>query len=435
MSLASLPFLFGFLPLCLLVWQRVENRAWKNLFLAAVSWLFYAWAGLYGLALLLTVTVWTWLVCRHMDRRMFQIGVAVAVLVLLAYKYFASSLPLGLSFYIFSSISAMADVYAGKAAALSFVDMALYIGFFGKVGQGPIIQYRDMVPQLADHPVTLSDRGQGALRFVRGLAKKVLLADQLALIPGLLTQDESVLGAWLVAVGYSFQLYYDFSGYADMAIGCGRFFGFHLPENFAHPYMADSVRDFWHRWHMSLTRWFTTYVYIPLGGSRGSTPLTVRNILIVWVLTGLWHGSRLTFLVWGLYYGCLLVAERFWLGKYEERLPHWLRVVLMFLVAVVGWVFFQAESLGAAFSLLGRMFGLGALVSDVSLFALSDMWLLLLLSFVFGAPVYGRVQTVVLNRLGRKGMIGLAVFWMVVFVFCVAGIVSGSMRTFLYAAF
>lgn len=295
-----------------------------------VSWLFYAWAGLPGFLILLITTLWIFACGKQIDlmdqrqhkKKSWLVGGSIAflVLILFVYKYlnvwinglFGLAplnliMPLGLSFYIFSAISYLADVAMKKTPVQkNFLDLALYIGFFSKLTMGPISEYREFKNQLENRKLTSANLSQGTLLFFKGLVKKVIFADQLALMFASLQGETSVVGVWLLSLSYTFQLYFDFSGYSDMAIGIGKWFGFEIPKNFDHPYVADSVQNFWRRWHISLSTWFRDYVYIPLGGSRVDKNKFIRNILVVWLLTGIWHGANMTYILWGLYYGVLL---------------------------------------------------------------------------------------------------------------------------------
>ncbi|WP_300937835.1 MBOAT family O-acyltransferase, partial [Faecalibaculum rodentium] len=422
-----------------------------------LSWLFYAWAGIQGLVLLLIETCWIWFAARAMNdeeqsrrKALFWTATGFILVILVLYKYLDPLLqacglqalelpfPLGISFYTFSALSYLADVYSRRCKAQdSFLKLALYLAFFPKVAQGPIVQYHQLEQELSDRTVTFQDRGTGTLKFAKGLAKKVILADGLEKVFFALQGNTTLTGTWLLSLAYTFQLYFDFSGYSDMAIGMGRWFGFHIPENFNHPYRSVSVRDFWRRWHIALSSWFRDYVYIPLGGSREGRNILVRNLLIVWLLTGLWHGGNLTYIAWGLYYGLLIMAERFWTGKWLEKLPYWVRVLLVFVMANIGWVFFAAPDLVTAFQRLGRMTGIGitGLTDEQTLFWLRTYALLFVAAIVTSGGLYQQVQDRILQRWKMNGVIGLAVFWTLILLVCLAAMVAGTSRTFLYFAF
>ena len=463
MAFSVLFFLFVFLPVFLAVYSFIPWTQFRGWVLFIGSLIFYGWADPYGVLLLLIVSGWIWASGLAVERApenrrkfTFWSSIAFLLVILLFYKYvdfwlgsvssllglnlplLGVTMPLGLSFYIFSAISYIADIYMGKARAqTSFLSAGLFIALFAKVTMGPSVQYHDFADQLNSRRASREEIGEGWMRFVKGLAKKVIIADQLALAFTMMGADNSFLGAWVASLAYTFQLYFDFSGYTDMAIGLGTMFGFSLPENFDHPYIADSVQNFWRRWHISLSRWFRDYVYIPLGGSRVIDLKYIRNILIVWLLTGLWHGPSMNFIVWGLYYGLLLLAEKFFYGKYLEKLPHWVRVVLIFLVANTGWIFFSHASFTEGLALLGRTVGIGAssFASLNSLFVLKSYLFVFVLAAVFSRDVFGKLQDFVLIRLRGNGMAVMAGFYVLLFVISVCFMVASTSQTFLYFAF
>ena len=304
-------------------------------------------------------------------------------------------MPIGVSFFTFSLLSYLFDVYRDRApAARNMLDFSLYVTFFPKLVSGPIVQYAEMEPQLRDHPVTREGFGSGARLFLIGLAKKVLLANTLGTtfyaLSALPMTQLSTLSAWLGAVCYALMLYFDFSGYSDMAIGLASMFGFRFGRNFDYPYVSQSITEFWRRWHISLGAWFRDYVYIPCGGSRAGTARTIANLLLVWLLTGIWHGANWTFLLWGVYYGILLLLEKFVL-----------RHVLTLLLVLIGWVFFFSSSPAAAFGWIGRMFGSGsALIDATAKYYLAGCWPLLLVGAIGSFPVVSHVGTNLLRKLG-----------------------------------
>jgi alginate O-acetyltransferase complex protein AlgI len=457
-------FLFAFLPVVIIFSSIFKNMIFKNLVLVAFSLLFYAWADPKALFLLVLVTIWIYLTGLQMDKEnsqtrkkwYFGLSCAFLVLILFLYKYLGfilslfhnqglllslqieSSLPLGISFYIFSALSYLADVYMQKAPVQkNFLNLSVYIAYFGKVSMGPIVQYHDMLPAIEKRESKRSSSGEGVMQFLKGLAMKVILADQLSLLYASMTGDTSVLGAWLASIAYSLQLYFDFAGYSNMAIGLSRFFGFDFAANFDYPYTANSVQDFWRRWHISLSRWFRDYIYIPLGGNRVSTIKYIRNILIVWTLTGIWHGANWTFIVWGLYYALWLLAERFFLRKYTENLPRSVRIFYTLIIVNVGWVFFSASSLSAAIAALGHMIGIGssALASSSALFYLKTYLPLLLLSAIACTHLFHDIKRWMLVRLKNLSVPLLAGIYLILFFLCLALITSSTSQTFLYFAF
>lgn len=446
----NLFFLFAFLPLVWVAYSLIRNVKAKNIFLLAASLLFYAFGSLADLCVLLILGAWTFVSGLQLDtedeksrQRTFWISAGFLVLVLCFYKYipywFSAlkiSFPIGISFYTFSAVSYLADVYRRKVPVQKNITaFGLYLAFFGKVNMGPISEYHQLEDQLVSRTVSLKKSGSGALMFVHGLVKKVVFADQIALAYTLLANDSSVLGAWLLGLAYTFQLYFDFSGYSDMAIGLGRLFGFDIPANFDHPYTAVSVQDFWRRWHIALSSWFRDYVYIPLGGSRAGEPAYVRNILIVWVLTGIWHGPNLTYIAWGLYYGALLLFEHYYGKRLLEKVPRPARIVLIFLVANTGWVFFANPSLSSAFRQLGCMIGLGSsgLASQTAFYVLTTFGVLFAGCVLFSSSLFDRIErTTICAKYGNAVWLGI---YIAAFLCCVILITASTSHAFLYFAF
>jgi alginate O-acetyltransferase complex protein AlgI len=395
MSFASPLFLWYFLPIVLAV-VLIAPRSGRNVVVAAASLVFYASGAGGTTMLLLACIVVNFLAGRYLEpgnravagnrRRWLLLGTVafnVAILALWKYAGFATeqlavlagwfggdfpalrfALPIGISFYTFHHISYVVDIARGERPALRDpISFITYIAMFPQLVAGPIVRYReiaDQLPQRRTH--RLDDIASGFPRFAWGLTKKVVVADTLApMVDACFATPAADMTsgiAWLGAIGYTVQLYFDFSGYSDMAIGLGRMLGFRLPENFARPYSSVTITEFWRRWHMSLSRWFRDYVYIPLGGNRRGSGRTYRNLTIVFVLTGFWHGAAWTYLIWGLYHGLLLVIERSF-GLAREPISTGARIgrrALTLLLVVIGWVLFRAPDLGSAFAMLGRMF-------------------------------------------------------------------------------
>ena len=421
MLFSSLPFLFYFLP-CALGLYFLAPRRLKNAALLLCSLMFYAWGEPRFVLFMAAAILQGYAAARLMERyparrRLLLTLSAVLSLGLLGYCKYADflisgfnavtglsvpllriTLPIGISFYTFQILSYVIDVYRGDAPAQrSLIDLAAYIAMFPQLVAGPIVRYTDVAPQLQSRTHTVQDAALGARRFVLGLGKKVLLANVLYELVTVYQQSgqKTVLLTWMYAAAYMMHVYFDFSGYSDMAIGLGRMFGFHFLENFNYPYISLSVTEFWRRWHISLSTWFRDYVYIPLGGNRVSRGKWVRNILIVWGLTGLWHGADWNFLLWGLYYGVLLLIEKLWLGKYLERLPKALRWLLCMIIVCIGWVMFNLTDFVQMRCALARMFSFThvqlaqSIGADVSIVP-PLLWMLPAL--VFSTPVCRRVH-------------------------------------------
>lgn len=408
MLFSSVLFLWVFLPIVLVVnyilskvsFQREETRYFvKNLFLLFASLFFYAWGGISYLFLMLFSILLNFLggyavgrlAGSPLRRRIFLWAVVAVNLGLLFYfKYFNMlglwevTLPIGISFFTFQAMSYVFDVYRGKVPIQdSLCDFALYVSLFPQLIAGPIVQYGDVAKQLRSRKESLSAFFSGQKRFCYGMAKKVIIANTMAEVADQIWALEMTeLGApvaWLGMVAYTLQIYFDFSGYSDMAIGMGRMLGFRFRENFDYPYTSLSVREFWRRWHISLSSWFREYVYIPLGGSRGTLFKTCRNLVIVFILTGIWHGANFTFWAWGLYYAVLMLLERLFLGRLLDKNPvkplNW--AYTMFAV-MVGWVFFRSDSLPSAAEYIRQLFNFGA--SEYSILSFLSMKVLLVLA-------------------------------------------------------
>ena len=367
MVFSSLPFLFFYLPVVLLIYKLTPLKL-RNLFLLLASLFFYGWGEpVYILIMFLSTAVdYThgMLVERwRSDDRKARLAVASSVFfnlaILVFFKYwdfiagnvnaltglnlriFGIPLPIGISFYTFQTMSYTIDVYRQSAPVQrNVITFGAYVTLFPQLIAGPIIQYKTVAEQLVSRTENLEKFVSGVRRFTVGLAKKVLLANAIGELwdQALASQSLTVAGAWLGLAAYAFQIYFDFSGYSDMAIGLGRMLGFEFIENFNYPYISRSVVDFWKRWHISLTTWFREYLYFPLGGNRVPRWKWVRNILIVWLLTGLWHGAGWNFLLWGLYYALFMLAERLFLGKWLEKLPRALQHVYALFVVLIGWL-------------------------------------------------------------------------------------------------
>jgi alginate O-acetyltransferase complex protein AlgI len=393
MVFSSPLFLFAFLPV-VLAGSWLFRTFGKNGFLLAASLAFYVWGEVTWAPLLLASIVVNygfglWLARARARAAVLGGAITLNLGALAVFKYgnfvvdnlnvllalakhgkielSPVHLPIGISFFTFHAISYLIDVYRARLAPQkSLVDFALYISLFPQLVAGPIVRYHEIEDQLSSHEANLPEFASGARRFVVGLGKKVLVANTLAIqADALFAIPTSTLTpslAWLGAALYTLQIYFDFSAYSDMAIGLGHLFGFRLPENFAYPYSATSVTEFWRRWHMSLSRFFRDYVYLPLGGNRHGRMRTYRNLIVVFFLCGLWHGARWTFVVWGMYHGAFLVLERVGLSRVLERAPRIFRHAYLLVVVTIGWVFFRADSFELATGHLAAMFRSGAVV-------------------------------------------------------------------------
>ena len=311
------------------------------------------------------------------------------------------ALPIGISFYTFQTMSYTIDVYRGEAPVQNnLISFGAYVSMFPQLIAGPIVRYQDIALELNCRQENLEQFALGIRLFIIGLGKKVLLANQTGAlwteISAVLPQERSILMVWIGILAFSFQIYFDFSGYSDMAVGMGHMLGFRFPDNFRYPYISKSITEFWRRWHISLGTWFKEYVYIPLGGNRNGRLLQVRNILIVWLLTGIWHGANLNFLLWGLYFGILLLLEKFVFKNWLNRLPSWIQHIYACLLVIFGWVLFAFEDMNAGFAYLLQMVGGAGLpfCNERTLFLLCGNLILLLISAVGSTPLPAKAASV-----------------------------------------
>lgn len=426
MVFSSLLFLTLFLPITILLYYIVPRRG-KNALLLAASIFFYAWGEPIHIVLMLITTVYMWLLGIGIEKSMARgrkrsarlllvLGVIFSVGTLAYYKYSgfilekllfmdnvkSPALPIGISFYTFQVLSYVIDVYRGEVRAQkNWVSFAMYISMFPQLIAGPIVRYADVEGQINQRHHSASLVCEGIQRFTLGLGKKVLLANEIGVLwKGLSAMENlSVLGAWGGAIAYALQIYFDFSAYSDMAIGLGKMFGFEFTENFHYPYQAKSITEFWRRWHITLGTWFREYVYIPLGGNRKGKRRLVFNLLIVWSLTGLWHGADWQFLLWGVYYFLFLVFEKFVLLRRMEKWPVLLRHLYTLLVVLFGWVIFGCEDILAAKRMVRAMFGVGTCMSDSAARFLLSQRLPLILGCLIGMTEFPKC---VARKLRRK---------------------------------
>ena len=450
MTFGSLLFLFIFLPITLLLYHVVPER-YKLLLLAVMSILFYSWGSPSQLLVLVLSMGFNYTAGMEIDRYLEKdrpgvarialfAAVIVDVAVLAIFKYTTLTMPIGISFYTFSIISYLADIYKGDALAEeSPVHFVLFVTFFPKITSGPIVRYCDFKEQLSNLAVTRYSLGDGMNLFLIGLFKKVLIADTLGSAFGQVTGlgRMAAATAWMGMLFYGLQLYFDFSGYSDMAIGLSRIFGFRFDKNFDYPYLSTSVSEFWRRWHISLGAWFRNYVYIPLGGNRCSPLRQAGNLMAVWVLTGIWHGSTWNYLVWGLYHGAFVLLEKFALKDILPKIPTGIRIFVTDLIAFLGWVFFFSPSLTSALQYFGKMFGADGMGfwDQTTSFYLRERILLLILAVLLCSPTVKNFHDSTVYRKGGAAKAVSVVLYTVLFVVCVAGLVSATYTSFLYVQF
>lgn len=459
MVFTDLIFLFCFLPISVLLTKQIRNIKPQNILLVVFSLLFYAWSNPIYVVLLILSILWNYFTAFELEAQddektkkiLLIVSVVVNLFILGFYKYtgflmdilhiqsnLKIALPVGLSFFTFSELSYIFDVYNSKSKPQkNIILFTLYVSFFGKISMGPIVSYHEMEDQLTNRTISKAQYASGIVLFSKGLIKKVLLADQLSYVYSILQNNTSTLGVWLLAICYMLQIYFDFSGYSDMAIGLSRFFGFDFKPNFDHPYTATSVQDFWRKWHISLSQWFRDYLYIPLGGNRVDKNTYIRNIFIVWFCTGLWHGANWTFILWGLYYGCLLLLEKFFLREKLEKLPKPISHIYTLLVVLIGWVFFMSPNITTAFSTLGKMISIGAttFANNQAKFMLKSYFILFVLAILLSTKVYDRIQIFVYNQYKMKAVYITWTIYIILLIVCIAFIVGGTYHSFLYFAF
>ena len=460
MVFSSVTFLFLFLPVSLVLYYLVPQKL-KNFVLMLCSLVFYAWGEpVYVLLMIYSIVlnyVSGLLMADHpkYKKQVLVFTVILNLFIIGFFKYYGFlmenfnaltglnvpirtlALPIGISFYTFQALSYDIDLYRGKfPVQRNFIAFAAYITMFPQLIAGPIVRYEDIEKQMIRRKLSLSRFGRGAMRFIYGLAKKVLLANLVGALFDTVHaagSDISVVTAWIGALAYTFQIYFDFSGYSDMAIGLGHMLGFKFMENFDYPYAAVSVTDFWRRWHISLSTWFREYVYIPLGGNRVRVWKHIRNILIVWFLTGLWHGASWNFVLWGLYYGLLLLFEKYvW-----DRLPvpRFINRILTLLLVIVGWVIFSSDTLPQILTTLGAMFGAASrgFADSTALYYLSTNWVLFILCGFCALPIVRTMHDTMTRS--RSGRIVLGILTVLLLFVCTAFMVSQSYNPFLYFRF
>lgn len=466
MVFSSTIFLCVYLPLVLLGYYICPKKG-RNLFLLIVSLVFYAWGEPKYVFLMIFSILVNYIFGRLMDKNrgrqkrmklMLVLSVVIDLGLLSVFKYtdfiitnvnaiFGSSfdllkiaLPIGISFYTFQAMSYTIDVYRNDVRVQkNLIDFGMYITMFPQLIAGPIVRYADVQDQLAERSVTTADFSEGVMRFVVGLGKKVLLANQMGAVWSeiyALGGDVSALMAWTGAIAYTFQIYFDFSGYSDMAIGLGRMFGFKFPENFRYPYQSVSITDFWRRWHITLSTWFKEYLYIPLGGNRCGLARQALNLLIVWSLTGFWHGAGWNFVMWGLYYFVILFIEKLFLLKALDKLPKLFRHVYALLLIVIGWVIFASDDVSVLLPYLGSMFGANGAVGGMDVYTLFTKAVLLIICCVASTELPKRLFLSATGAMNEKAAFTIkSVMTIALLALSMILLIGDSYNPFLYFRF
>lgn len=466
MVFSSMIFLCVYLPLVLLGYYICPKKG-RNLFLLIVSLVFYAWGEPKYVFLMIFSILVNYIFGRLMDKHrenkkrlklMLVLSVVIDIGLLSVFKYtdfiitnvnaiFGANfdllniaLPIGISFYTFQAMSYTIDVYRDDVRVQkNLIDFGMYITMFPQLIAGPIVRYADVQDQLAERSVTTADFSEGVMRFVVGLGKKVLLANQMGAVWSdiyALGGDVSALMAWTGAIAYTFQIYFDFSGYSDMAIGLGRMFGFKFPENFRYPYQSVSITDFWRRWHITLSTWFKEYLYIPLGGNRRGLARQALNLLIVWSLTGFWHGAGWNFVMWGLYYFVILFIEKLFLLKALDKLPKFFRHVYALVLIIIGWVIFASDDVSVLLPYLGSMFGANGAIGGMDVYTLLTKAVLLIICCIASTELPKKLFLSAAGAMNEKAAFTLkSVLMIALLAMSMILLIGDSYNPFLYFRF
>lgn len=462
MVFTSISFIYYFLPLLLICYFVVPKR-YRNIILLMFSVLFYFYGEPKYILLMLIEVLISYvvglLIDKYKSKNILIIGIFIHVLLFGIFKYFNFViinvnnlfhsnlnllnvvLPIGISFYTFQIISYEIDVYNKKVNVQSnILKYFLYVFLFPQLIVGPIVRYQDVNNEIDNRNVTFEMFARGVRRFIIGLSKKVIIANNLGELCNIYLNlgDKSVLFTWIFAISYMLQIYFDFSGYSDIAIGLGKMLGFNFPENFNYPYMAKSITDFWRRCHMTLSSWFRDYVYIPLGGNKKGVLKQIRNILIVWSLTGLWHGASWNFIVWGLYFGILLILEKFILKKYFSNVPKFIKGIYTLFLVMISFVIFQGDSLSSAFNIIKGLFGLNGelFINNVTLYYLKGYVLFIVLG-VIGATNYVKNLVIKISNGKNKKIINILepIYLLILLIIVTMYLIDSSYNPFLYLRF
>ena len=463
MIFASITFLYYFLPIFLIVYF-CSPKKFKNIILLLFSLLFYFYGEPKYILLMIIQVLFAYFMTLIFDKNksksLFIFSISFHLFLLCIFKYFNFligninailnsnisfidiALPIGISFYTFQIISYEIDVYKGSVPVeKNLLNFATYVFLFPQLIAGPIVRYSDVKEELSNRKHSFDGFGEGVNRFIIGLSKKVIIANNIGELINILTStsETSILLYWILVICYMLQIYFDFSGYSDIAIGLGKMIGFKFPENFNYPYVATSITDFWRRWHITLSTWFKDYVYIPLGGNRTGTGKTIRNILIVWILTGLWHGASWNFVVWGLYFGIILIIEKFLLKKYLDKLPLFLKKVYTLFIVMISFVIFSSSSMKDAFIVIKGLFDFKnlAISNSFILYYLKGYFLILVLAVIGSTPLLKNVVSKLKKNKILSYVINVLeiVFVLVILLIVTSMLIDNSYNPFLYFRF
>lgn len=463
MVFSTITFLFYFLPIVLGIYYIVPQK-WKNTILLIASLVFYFYGEPKYIILMILSIIITYIFGILIEKNrnttkakiylIVSISISVGLLIYFKYTNFIIKniqmwiankiefihiiLPIGISFYTFQMISYLIDVYNGKAKVQkNMLKLATYVSLFPQLIAGPIVRYTTIEEQLERREYSIQKFSTGVRRFIIGLGKKVLIANVLGELQNifLVSNEKSILFYWIYAISVMLQIYFDFSGYSDMAIGLGKMFGFEFLENFNYPYIAKSITDFWRRWHISLSTWFRDYIYIPLGGNRVSKVKWIRNIIIVWLLTGLWHGAEWNFIIWGLYFGVLLIIEKVFLEKYLNNIPSIFTRIYTLLIVMISFIIFNGEGTEQILQNLGGLIGINGipLVSAESIYYFKSYFIIILIAIIGATPMPKNIANS--DKFQKLENILEPIYLLIIFIICTSYIIDGSFNPFLYFRF
>lgn len=468
MVFSSSTFMFLFLPAFFMLYYLVPFKA-KNIVLCIFSLIFYAWGEpvYIGLMIFSSVVDFCNGLCMEKFKKYKMIFLIISIVINLSllgfFKYSAMivnsinevfgmtikvpnlALPIGISFYTFQTMSYSIDVYRGEVKTEHhFLDFMAYVSMFPQLIAGPIVRYSTINEELHNRVINFETFSNGMYRFLIGLFKKVMIANSVGAlftsVSASNVENQSALTLWVAILAFSLQIYFDFSGYTDMAIGIGRMLGFTFPENFKYPYQAETISEFWRRWHMSLTTWFRDYVYIPLGGSRRGAIRTIINIVVVWALTGIWHGAEWNFMLWGVYFGILLIIEKFILKDLLTKTPAVIKHIYVCVLVMIGWVIFSFEKLSDIAAYIKGMFHFENFIDNKALFLIGEYKVILILAMLFSVPVIPFIKRKIAENIKNRVLLNaiyifITIVFIVLLILSIAMIISESYNPFLYFRF
>lgn len=460
MVFSSIPFIFFFFPIFLLLYYIVPFKL-KNYVLLFFSLIFYAWGEPIYVFLMIFSCLFNYIcglfIEKYQNKKKLILIICVIINISLLgfYKYIdflieninllfnldinklSIALPIGISFFTFQTMSYVIDVYRKEVkVSHNFFTFTTYVSMFPQLIAGPIVRYETVEQELEKRTINFENYQNGLIRFLEGLFKKVLIANQTGYLWNLISTNitNSVLTSWLGIIAYSLQIYFDFSGYSDMAIGMGKMLGFNYLENFNYPYISTSITDFWRRWHISLSSWFKDYVYIPLGGNRCSKLINIRNILIVWMLTGIWHGASFNFIIWGLYFGVILILEKYLFKKQLEKLPILFKHLYSILLIIIGWLIFAFEDMSLFSNYFKSLIGINNNIIDNNfMFYLTNYGFIIIIGIIFSTPIFKKIK----NIMNKNNILKIIMYliYLLLFIITISFIVSDTYNPFLYFRF